>query len=74
MDISLGYVLLMLGAVVVACLLVRYMKLIIHLAVLFGKLALIALAAFVVVYATGIWRPDLAPLLWLLGKLWSIVG
>jgi len=74
MDISVSHVLLVLGGVIVACLLLRYLELIIHLAVLFGKLALGAMAVFIVVYATGIWRPDLTPLLWLLGKLRGIIG
>jgi hypothetical protein len=69
MDISLGHVVLLVAAALVALALFRYLKLIVHLAVVLGKLILIAVAAFIVVYATGIWRPDLSPLVWLLGKL-----
>jgi hypothetical protein len=74
MNISLGHVVLAVAAVVVAFLLFRYLKVIIHVVVLFGKVALLALAVFLVVYITGIWRPDLSPLLWLISKLWGILG
>ena len=74
MDISLGHVVLALGGVLVACLLFRYLKLVIHLLVVLGKVLLVTLVAFVLVYATGIWRPDLSPLVWLVSKLLWLIG
>jgi hypothetical protein len=74
MKITLGHVVLALGGVLVVSLVLRYLKIVIHVVVLFSKVAVLALAVFVVVYVTGIWRPDLSPLLWLISKLWGILG
>jgi len=72
MTISLFHILLALGGVVLVFVLFPYMKLIVHALMLSGKIAGFALIAFVVLYATGIWRPDLSPLFWLISKLWGL--
>jgi hypothetical protein len=67
-------VILTLVGLLVGCLIFRYLKLVIHIVVLLAKLVPLALAVFAVVYLTGIWRPDLSPLLWLISKLWDLLG
>jgi hypothetical protein len=74
MDISLGHVFLALCGVVVACVLFRYLRFAMHLVVLAGKLGVVGILAFVVVYASGIWRPDLSPVVWVLSKLLRLIG
>jgi hypothetical protein len=74
MDISPVYVVLTLAGLLVGCLIFRYLKLVIHIVVLLAKLVPLALAAFAVVYLTGLWRPDLSPLLWLISKVLDSVG
>jgi hypothetical protein len=39
-----------------------------------AKVFPLALAVFVIAYATGIWRPDLSPLVWLFRELWGLLG
>ena len=74
MNISPVFVVVAVGVVVVGCLLLRYVKVAIHVLILTGKVAGIAVVAFALVYATGIWRPDLSPLMWLISKVGAVAA
>jgi hypothetical protein len=72
MGISVVQVALVLAGVLLLFVLARYLRLAIHLLILLGKVAVPALGVFAVVYAVGIWRPDLSPLFWLISKIWGV--
>jgi hypothetical protein len=74
MDISPVFVVVAVGVVLVGFLLLRYVKAAIHVVILTGKVVGIAVVAFALVYALGIWRPDLSPLMWLISKIGAVFG
>jgi len=73
MSISVVHVVLALGGVVLAFLIFPYIRIIVHGLIWLGRAAVFALAAFVVLYASGVWRPDLSALLPLISRLREFV-
>jgi hypothetical protein len=54
--------------------LLHSLKWAVHLLILFGKLALLALLAGALVRALGIWHPHLSPLPWAIRQLVGLVA
>jgi hypothetical protein len=74
MGIWLIYAVLAVVGILLAFVFLRYLKVTIHVIIVVGKVLGLAIVAFVIVYALGIWRPNLSPLLWLISKIGALLG
>ena len=74
MSISLVHVVLAVSGLVLAFLFFPYIRIVVRGLIWLGRVAVFALVAFAVVYATGVWRPDLSALVRGISKLWEFVG